>query len=408
MAEAERIKALGEASETRRAVPGQPADDRHLAGRDGLRQPAVPRAARRRRRWPRSGRCPGWAASAADDDPLHAMTEVLTEEGYTAVLGTNCEQTYERYLRVGEQLRVTTALDSVAGPKNTAMGEGYFVTSRNTWYVGDGERVVATMLFRVLKFIPKERRMTRPPDGQPRLAVLLGRHRSGRAAHPECNACGALRLPARPGVPGLRRARPRPRRRRRRGTVFSYVVHRHPPVPGKELPIVIALIDLDEGVRMVGEVVDVADDEIEIGMPLQVDFRQVDDELTLPDLEASAMRTLEAGERDPRVEPADDADDDRQHRDRDPGLAGRPPRPRRRPGGRVEGHLHEHPDHQRAGREVRRRLGRPRRRDQGHRDPARRAGAPLRHADVQRRRHRRSRTASPPSTSSAGCRSATT
>ena len=43
------------------------------------------------------------------------------------------------------------------------------------------------------------------------------------------------------------------------GTVFSYVVHRHPPVPGKELPIVIALVDLDEGVRMVGEVVEAVD-----------------------------------------------------------------------------------------------------------------------------------------------------
>ena len=64
--------------------------------------------------------------------------------------------------------------------------------------------------------------------------------------------------------------------------VFSYVVHRHPPVPGKELPIVIALIDLDEGVRMVGEVFDVADDEIEIGMRLHVDFREIDDDLTLP------------------------------------------------------------------------------------------------------------------------------
>jgi hypothetical protein len=80
--------------------------------------------------------------------------EVLTGEGYTAVLGTNCEQTYERYLRVGERVRVTTALDAVVGPKRTAMGEGYFVTSKNTWYVGD--EVVATMLFRVLKFIPKE------------------------------------------------------------------------------------------------------------------------------------------------------------------------------------------------------------------------------------------------------------
>ena len=74
------------------------------------------------------------------------------------MLGTNCEQTYERYLRVGEDVRVTSALDSVVGPKNTAMGEGYFVTSRNTWYVGQTGRVsVATMLFRVLKFIPKEK-----------------------------------------------------------------------------------------------------------------------------------------------------------------------------------------------------------------------------------------------------------
>jgi uncharacterized OB-fold protein len=63
-------------------------------------------------------------------------------------------------------------------------------------------------------------------------------------------------------------------------------VHRHPPIPGKELPIVIALIDLDEGVRMVGEVVDAVseadDSEISIGMPLRVDFNRVEDDLTLP------------------------------------------------------------------------------------------------------------------------------
>jgi hypothetical protein len=97
---------------------------------------------------------PGLGRRRPPDDPLSRMTELLTEEGYTAVLGTNCEQSYERYLRLGELVRVTSALESVAGPKHTAMGEGYFVTSRNTWYVGD--EVVATMLFRVLKFIPKE------------------------------------------------------------------------------------------------------------------------------------------------------------------------------------------------------------------------------------------------------------
>ena len=99
---------------------------------------------------------PGLGRKRAPEDPLSRMMEVLTGEGYTAVLGTNCEQSYDRYLKVGDQLRVTTALDSVAGPKNTAMGEGYFVTSRNTWYVG--EERVATMLFRVLKFIPAQKK----------------------------------------------------------------------------------------------------------------------------------------------------------------------------------------------------------------------------------------------------------
>lgn len=88
-----------------------------------------------------------------DRDPLHAMMNVLTDAGFHGVLGTNSEQSYDRYLRVGEQVRVTTALDSVVGPKQTGMGVGYFVTSKSTWYVG--EERVATMLFRVLKFIPK-------------------------------------------------------------------------------------------------------------------------------------------------------------------------------------------------------------------------------------------------------------
>lgn len=95
----------------------------------------------------------GLGGKPADDDPLHAMMNVLTDAGFTAVLGTNSEQTYDRYLRLGEQVRAETALDSVVGPKVTGMGVGYFVTSKSIWYVGDEQ--VGTMLFRVLKFIPK-------------------------------------------------------------------------------------------------------------------------------------------------------------------------------------------------------------------------------------------------------------
>lgn len=154
LAEAERIKALGECSESQapyevnQATIGTWLDAMGYENerfRNGEAPPSMVQV------WT----MPGLGRKRPPEDPLSRMTEFLTEQGYTAVLGTNCEQSYERYLKVGEQLRVTSALDSVVGPKNTAMGTGYFVTSRNTWYVGD--EVVATMLFRVLKFIPKEK-----------------------------------------------------------------------------------------------------------------------------------------------------------------------------------------------------------------------------------------------------------
>ncbi|MGB0101605.1 MAG: OB-fold domain-containing protein [Nocardioides sp.] len=97
-----------------------------------------------------------------------------------------------------------------------------------------------------------------------------------------CNACGAKRFPPGPACQSCEAYDRGYELAAGTGTVFSHVVHRYPPVPGKELPIVIALIDLDEGVRMVGEVVDVPADEIEIGMRLRVDYRRIDDDLTLP------------------------------------------------------------------------------------------------------------------------------
>jgi uncharacterized OB-fold protein len=108
----------------------------------------------------------------------------------------------------------------------------------------------------------------------------------GELRIPHCNACGAKRFPPGPACQECDAYDRGYQVAAGTGTVYSYVVHRHPPVPGKELPIVIALIDVDEGVRMVGEVVDaVSEDgesEIEIGSRLRVDFRKVDDDLTLP------------------------------------------------------------------------------------------------------------------------------
>ncbi|GAA3676683.1 hypothetical protein GCM10022237_40130 [Nocardioides ginsengisoli] len=94
----------------------------------------------------------------------------------------------------------------------------------------------------------------------------------------KCNACGVLRHPPGPACPDCGAFDRGYVVAAGTGTVFSYLVHHAPQVPGKELPLVIALLDLDEGVRMVAEVTE----PVEIGDRLQVGWNVIDDDLTLP------------------------------------------------------------------------------------------------------------------------------
>jgi uncharacterized OB-fold protein len=244
---------------------------------------------------------PGLYGVRADDDPLGQMNQVLDQAGYTSVVATNCDQAYQRYLKVGEQLSVRARLLDVTGPKRTALGEGWFVTTRSTWFSAD--EPVATMDFRILKFCPPETTAaatatpantaatTVTPDPEspirpqvtPDTAFFWAGTLAGELRIQRCASCGALRHPPGPmcpacGTPGdggyVVAAGT--------GEVFSYVVHHHPPLPGKQLPLVVALVQLPEGVRMVGEMPGVAPDQVRIGLPVRSTFVRVDDDLALP------------------------------------------------------------------------------------------------------------------------------
>lgn len=211
------------------------------------------------------------------DDPM----TLLGESGYTGVVATNCEQTYDRYLRHGEELRSTMRFGGVTGPKRTGLGEGYFVTWFQTWYVGD-ERV-AEMLFRVLKFKPRGRSAGSPI--KPAIGLDTQFYwdgvQAGELRVQRCGECGELRHPPGPMCPHCHATKPGYVVASGLGTVHSYVVHHHPPVPGHRTPFVVAVIDLAEGVRMVGNVLCPPGD-VHIGMPVEVTFQKIDDELTLP------------------------------------------------------------------------------------------------------------------------------
>ena len=229
---------------------------------------------------------PGLHGARAGDDPLGQMTAVLDEAGYTSVVATNCDQTYRRYLKLGEQLSVRARLLDVTGPKRTALGEGWFITTRSTWFSA-GEPVAA-MDFRILKFKPATPTPTSTenpaspmrPQVTPDTAFFWAGTGVGELRIQRCPACGALRHPPGPMCPACGAAGDGGYVvAAGTGEVFSYVVHHHPPVPGKRLPLVVALVQLPEGVRMVGEMPGVRPDQVRIGLPVRATFVRVDDDL---------------------------------------------------------------------------------------------------------------------------------
>ncbi len=241
---------------------------------------------------------PGLHGVRDASDPLSQMSAALDQAGYTSVVATNSDQVYHRYLRHGEQLTVRISLIDLIGPKTTALGEGWFFTTRSNWYAGD--EPVATMDFRILKFRPPAAAAgTGTPAGyvmrpvsSPDTAFFWAGTAAGELRIQRCGDCGALRHPPGPLCPQCGSPRPDYTVAAGTGEVFSYVVHHHPPVPGKQLPIVIALVQLDEGVRMVGELVGVDPEQVRIGLPVKVEYLRIDDELTLP-----AWRLAEPDER---------------------------------------------------------------------------------------------------------------
>lgn len=105
--------------------------------------------------------------------------------------------------------------------------------------------------------------------------------RQGELRVQRCAACGVLRHPPGPACPSCGALDRDYVVVAGTGTVFSYVVHHAPQLPGKELPLTIALVDLDEGVRMVGEMTGEVGG-FAIGDRVAVEWNVIDDELTLP------------------------------------------------------------------------------------------------------------------------------
>lgn len=87
-----------------------------------------------------------------------------------------------------------------------------------------------------------------------------------------CTGCGHLFLPPGPCCPRCWSPRITSRRASGRGRVESFTVYRRTYHPGKPAPYIVALIALDEGPRLVSNVVGCAPAAVEVGLRVRVRF----------------------------------------------------------------------------------------------------------------------------------------
>ena len=106
----------------------------------------------------------------------------------------------------------------------------------------------------------------------------------GKLLLQRCSTCGALRHPPSPicaaclgegqdWIPACGR-----------GTIYTYVVVRESRARGWEklVPYILAVVDLEEGPRMLTNVINVAPDSVTICMPVEVVFAELDGTTKLP------------------------------------------------------------------------------------------------------------------------------
>jgi hypothetical protein len=96
-----------------------------------------------------------------------------------------------------------------------------------------------------------------------------------------CAGCGALRNPPRPMCPECGSLEWDTIESSGSGTVHSFAVPRHPPFPFMDYPYIVALIDLDEGVRIVSNLCEIAPEDVEFGLPVEVFFKTFENDLVL-------------------------------------------------------------------------------------------------------------------------------
>jgi uncharacterized protein len=113
---------------------------------------------------------------------------------------------------------------------------------------------------------------------------LFAAARQHRFVLPRCTACGEIRFPPRLRCPRCGSNGTEWVTASGRGRVYSYVVvhQRLHPAFDRYLPYAVALVQLEEGPRMLAMVVDSDLADVVVEAPVEVVFQSVEDQVVIP------------------------------------------------------------------------------------------------------------------------------
>ncbi|MEX2618242.1 MAG: Zn-ribbon domain-containing OB-fold protein [Alphaproteobacteria bacterium] len=107
--------------------------------------------------------------------------------------------------------------------------------------------------------------------------------KAGELRLQRCGGCGHVYFPARPFCPACSSRDVAWFTASGRGTLFSYVINHRAP-KGFEAPYIIAVVQLEEGPRMMSNLVDCPQtpEALTLDMPLEVTFVTATDDISIP------------------------------------------------------------------------------------------------------------------------------
>ena len=99
----------------------------------------------------------------------------------------------------------------------------------------------------------------------------------------KCSQCGQFRFPPRIICPYCMSLESEWVEVEGGGTVYSFTIvhHAYTPAYEGELPYVVAIIELEEGIRLISNIVGCKPEQVEIGMHVELTFEDVTPDFTL-------------------------------------------------------------------------------------------------------------------------------